>query len=113
MIDRYGSDKPDLRYGMELADLNDVFAGTGFNAFASVLTSGGRIQGIAAPGGAQLSRKELDELVTETKGRGAAGLVWMVVEESGVRSPVEKHLSADEIAGVARGDRREPPATWC
>jgi aspartyl-tRNA synthetase len=100
VIDRYGSDKPDLRYGMELADLNDVFAGTGFNAFASVVTSGGRIQGIAAPGGAQLSRKELDQLVTETKGRGAAGLVWMVVEEGGVRSPVEKHVSADEVAGV-------------
>jgi aspartyl-tRNA synthetase len=100
VIDRYGSDKPDLRYGMELADLNVVFAATGFNAFASVVTSGGRIQGIAAPGGAQLSRKELDQLVVETKGRGAAGLVWMVVEESGVRSPVEKHLSAEEIAGV-------------
>jgi aspartyl-tRNA synthetase len=100
VIDRYGSDKPDLRYGMELAELNAVFAGTGFNAFASVVTSGGRIQGIAAPGGAQLSRKELDDLVTDTKGRGAAGLVWVVVEESGVRSPVEKHLSPEEIAGV-------------
>jgi len=100
VIDRYGSDKPDLRYGMELADLNGVFAGTGFNAFASVVTSGGRIQGIAAPGGGQLSRKELDQLVTETKGRGATGLVWMVVEEGGVRSPVEKHLSAEEVAGV-------------
>jgi aspartyl-tRNA synthetase len=100
VIDRYGSDKPDLRYGMELADLGPVFAATGFNAFASVLTSGGRIQGIAAPGGGQLSRKELDELVTETKGRGAAGLVWMVVEDEGVRSPVEKHLAAEEIAGV-------------
>ena len=108
VIDRYGSDKPDLRYGMELADLNDVFAGTGFNAFASVVTSGGRIQGIAAPGGAQLSRKELDQLVTETKGRGAAGLVWMVVEESGVRSPVEKHLSADEIAGVLEATGAAP-----
>ncbi len=100
VVDRYGSDKPDLRYGMELADLNGVFAGTGFNAFASVVPSGGRIQGIAAPGGGQLSRKELDDLVTETKGRGAAGLVWLVVEDAGVRSPVEKHLSPEEIAGV-------------
>ena len=106
MIDRYGSDKPDLRYGMELADLNGVFAGTGFNAFASVVTSGGRIQGIAAPGGAQLSRKELDQLVTETKGRGAAGLVWMVVEERGVRSPVEKHLVGGGDRRRARGDGR-------
>ena len=82
-----------------------MFAGTGFNAFASVVTSDGRIQGIAAPGGGQLSRKELDDLVTETKGRGAAGLVWMVVEEDGVRSPVEKHLSPEEIVGVRERDR--------
>jgi aspartyl-tRNA synthetase len=100
VMDRYGSDKPDLRYGMELADLNDVFVGTGFNAFSAMVTSGGRIQGIAAPGGGQLSRKELDDLVIETKGRGAAGLVWLQVEAGGVRSPVEKYLSPDEIAGV-------------
>lgn len=100
VVDRYGSDKPDLRYGMELADLGPVFAGTGFKAFASVLSSAGRIQGLAAPGGGQLSRKELDDLVTETKGRGAAGLVWMVVEDDGVRSPVEKFLTPEEIAGV-------------
>ena len=108
VVDRYGSDKPDLRYGMELADLNGVFTGTGFNAFATVVTSGGRIQGIAAPGGGQLSRKELDDLVTETKGRGAAGLVWLVVEEAGVRSPVEKHLSAEEIAGVLEATGASP-----
>jgi aspartyl-tRNA synthetase len=109
MMHRYGSDKPDLRYGMmELADLDDVFAGTSFNAFASVVPSGGRIQGIAAPGGAQLSRKELDDLVTQTKGRGAAGLVWMAVEEGGVRSPVEKHLSLEEVAGVLEATGASP-----
>ena len=108
LIDRYGSDKPDLRYGMELVDLNETFAGTGFNAFASVVTSGGRIQGIAVPGGGQLSRKELDDLVTETKGRGAVGLVWLVVEEGGVRSPVEKHLWPEEIAGVLEATGASP-----
>jgi aspartyl-tRNA synthetase len=108
VLDRYGSDKPDLRYGMELADLNGVFAETGFKVFASVVTSGGRIRAIAAPGGGQLSRKELDDLVTETKGRGAAGLVWMVVEEGGVRSPVEKHLSPEEIAGVLEATGASP-----
>ncbi len=108
MMRRYGSDKPDLRYGMELADLDDVLAGTGFNAFASVVTSGGRIQAIAAPGGAQLSRKELDDLVTQTKGRGAAGLVWMVVEEGGVRSPVEKHLTPEEVASVLEATGASP-----
>ncbi len=103
MLTRFGTDKPDLRYGMELADLKAVFDGTGFNAFASVLASeGGAIKGLAAPGGAQLSRKELDQLVQDAKGRGAAGLVWMVAEADGVRSPVEKHLSREEIDGVLR-----------
>jgi aspartyl-tRNA synthetase len=108
MMERYGSDKPDLRYGMELVDLGEVFAGTGFNAFASVLTEGGRIKAIRAPGGADLSRKELDALIQETKGRGAAGLVWIVVEDEGVRSPVEKHLSPEEIAGVLRATGATP-----
>jgi aspartyl-tRNA synthetase len=97
---RYGSDKPDLRYGMELADLAAVFEHTEFRAFASALAEGGAIRGIAAPGGGSLSRKELDQLVTDTKGRGAAGLVWLVVDADGVRSPVEKFLSAEEIAGI-------------
>jgi aspartyl-tRNA synthetase len=101
MLARFGTDKPDLRYEMELADLGSVFEGTGFNAFASVLASDdGAIKGLAAPGGGQLSRKELDQLVQDAKGRGAAGLVWMVVEAEGVRSPVEKHLSEEEIDGV-------------
>ncbi len=109
-MERFGSDKPDLRYGMELADLGGVFASTGFNAFATVLASGGRIAGISAPGGAALSRKELDGLVDEVKGRGAAGLVWMAVEADSVRSPVEKFLTPEEIAavrtatGAAEGD---------
>jgi len=100
MLARYGSDKPDLRYGMEMADLAPVFAGTGFRAFASALASGGTVKGLAAPDGAQLSRKELDDLVQVTKERGAAGLVWIAVEEHGVRSPVERYLSSDELAGV-------------
>jgi len=103
MLARFGTDKPDLRYGMELADLASVFEGTGFNAFASVLSAeGGAIKGLAAPGGADLSRKDLDQLVQDAKGRGAAGLVWIVVEADGIRSPVEKHLSAEEIDGVRR-----------
>jgi aspartyl-tRNA synthetase len=101
MLERYGSDKPDLRYDMELVTLTDVFEGSGFNAFATVAADGGAIKALAAPGGGSLSRKELDKLVEDAKGRGAAGLVWMVVESGGiVRSPVEKFLSADEIARV-------------
>jgi aspartyl-tRNA synthetase len=102
MMSRFGSDKPDLRYGMELSDLGDVFRGTGFRAFGSVLGSEGLVKGFAVPGGAQLSRKELDDLVQVAKSRGAAGLVWMVVEPDGVRSPVEKHLAPAEIDGVRK-----------
>ncbi len=101
MLARFGSDKPDLRYGMELADLAPAFKGTSFNAFASVLEDGGAIKGLSAPGGGELSRRELDQLVLDVKGRGAAGLVWLVVQEgASIRSPVEKHLSPDEVAGV-------------
>jgi aspartyl-tRNA synthetase len=100
MLSRFGSDKADLRYGMELSDLGEVFAGTGFRAFGSVLEGGGLVKGFAAPGGSELSRKELDDLVQVAKSRGAAGLVWVVVEPDGIRSPVEKHLSAEEVEGL-------------
>jgi aspartyl-tRNA synthetase len=111
MVDRFGSDKADLRYGMELVDLVEVFRGSGFNAFAKVAADGGSIKALAAPGGGVLSRKELDRLVDDAKGRGAAGLVWLVVETGGtVRSPVEKFLTPDEIeqilqrTGAGEGD---------
>jgi aspartyl-tRNA synthetase len=110
MVSRFGSDKADLRYGMELVNLTDLFAGSGFNAFSSVATADGLIKALAAPGGGALSRKELDKLVDDAKGRGAAGLVWIVVEQDGLRSPVEKFLSDEEktalvaTTGAAPGD---------
>jgi aspartyl-tRNA synthetase len=86
---------------MELATLTDVFEGSGFNAFASVAAGDGAIKGLSAPGGGALSRKELDGLVEDAKGRGAAGLVWLVLQDDGgVRSPVEKFLSTEEIAAI-------------
>jgi aspartyl-tRNA synthetase len=100
MVGRFGSDKADLRYDLELVDLADLFVGSGFNAFAAVADAGGLIKAIRAPGGATLSRKELDGLVEDAKGRGAAGLVWIVVEDDGMRSPVDKFLDDDERAGI-------------
>jgi aspartyl-tRNA synthetase len=101
MLDRYGSDKPDLRYGMELATLTDLFEGSGFQAFAKVAAAGEAIKGLAAPGGAAaLSRKELDKLVEDAKGRGAAGLVWIAVEDDAFRSPVDRFLDDRERAGI-------------
>jgi aspartyl-tRNA synthetase len=97
---RYGSDKPDLRYGMELADLTDVFRDTGFRAFAGAIERGGVVKGLAAPGAAGWSRKDLDGLVVEAQGRGASGLVWMTWSGGQARSPVEKHLTPDEVAAA-------------
>ena len=97
---RFGTDKPDTRYDMELADLTKVFAGSAFQAFARVVADGGEVRGFAAPGAAGWTRKELDGLIQEAKARGAAGLVWIAVEGGTYRSPVEKHLSGDELAAV-------------
>jgi aspartyl-tRNA synthetase len=109
-MDRYGSDKPDLRYGMQLADVSEVFGRTEFRAFANVIEGGGVVKGFAAPGAASWSRKDLDSLVVEAQGRGASGLVWVAWAGGQARSPVEKHLSADEVSaaleatGAADGD---------
>ncbi len=116
MMDRYGSDKADLRYGLELVTLTHLFAGSGFNAFAGVAaTEDGAIKALCAPGaGAAFSRKDLDKLVEDAKGRGAAGLVWIVAEEGGaVRSPVEKFLSSEEIAGVLERTGAAPGDLVC
>ena len=99
-MDLYGSDKPDLRFGMEITDLSAAFAGTQFNAFSGALESDGTIRGING-GQLGLSRSGLDGLVARAQELGAKGLVWMVVEEDGtLRSPVAKFLSDTEMAGV-------------
>jgi len=97
---RYGSDKPDTRYGMELSDLSKEFSASGFRAFASVVGEGGAVKGLAAPGAAGWSRRDLDGLVDEAKARGATGLVWIAFLGEEARSPVEKHLTREEVAAV-------------
>jgi aspartyl-tRNA synthetase len=102
-MERYGSDKPDVRFGMELVELSDVFAGTGFKAFA-----GQTVKGIRVPGGAELSRKRLDELTDAAKRWGAKGLVWMRVQPDALDSPVAKFLSDDELGGLRTEMAAEP-----
>ena len=102
--ERFGSDKPDTRFGMELVELTPVFAGTEFNAFKAPC-----VKGIRVPGGADTTRKRLDELTDQAKRWGAKGLVWMRVEpatsgEAGgvsLNSPVVKFLSDAEQAALA------------
>jgi aspartyl-tRNA synthetase len=97
---RYGTDKPDLRFGMEIVELGDVFAATEFKAFRGVLEGGGLVAGISAPD-LGLSRSGLDGLVSQAQELGAKGLVWMVVEDDGsLRSPVAKFLSDAEQAAL-------------
>ncbi len=100
---RYGSDKPDTRYGMELADLTPAFRATRFRSFSVVVEGGGVIKGLAAPGAASWSRQELERLVVEAQSRGASGLVWIAVTGNEPRSPVQKHLSPDEVTAALEG----------
>jgi len=96
-LDRFGIDKPDLRFGLELVELTPLFAATEFNAFKA-----SAIKGIKVPGGAaEYGRNKLDALTDRAKGLGAKGLVWMKVEADGVlNAPVAKFLSDDEKAGL-------------
>ncbi|HKJ54883.1 MAG TPA: aspartate--tRNA ligase [Nitriliruptoraceae bacterium] len=98
---RFGSDKPDLRFAMELADLGEVFADTGVGVFKGVLDGGGVVVALAVPGGGDMTRRVFDEWTDWARGRGAKGLAWAVVEADGsLRSPLAKFMTDDEIAGV-------------
>ena len=97
---RYGSDKPDLRFEMELQDLTSVFVETTFAPFASIVESNGEIKGIVVPGGATLSRKVLDELQEYVKRYGATGLAWIKLGDE-ISSSLLKALGQDTIERVA------------
>ncbi|MBI3454470.1 MAG: aspartate--tRNA ligase [Candidatus Rokubacteria bacterium] len=90
-IGRYGSDKPDLRFGLELADCADLFRDGAFQLFARAVAQGGAVKALTVPGGS-FSRQDLDDLVAEAKGFGAQGLVWVKVGDGSLQSPVARHL---------------------
>jgi aspartyl-tRNA synthetase len=93
-VSRFGSDKPDLRFGMELVDVSPLFAGGEFQAFAQVVAAGKTVKALRVPGASGMSRKELDDLTAEAKQGGAQGLVWIKVNPDGVQSPVAKFMGA-------------------
>jgi aspartyl-tRNA synthetase len=99
-IARYGSDKPDLRYGLELKDCAEVLKDSEFVVFRGALDSGGQVKLILYPGGASLSRKEIDDLTQLAKDFGAKGLAYLMVTEEGVKSPIAKFLKQEEIDGL-------------
>ncbi len=103
---RYGSDKPDLRIALEFTDVAELVKGSEFKVFADVAASAdGRVIALRAPGGAALSRKQIDELGAHVAKYGAKGLAWMKVEDAakgreGVNSPIAKFLSDDALSGI-------------
>lgn len=109
-MDRYGSDKPDLRFGMELVDVSSVLAQNSFQVFQHAIQSGGVLKAIVVPGKADWSRKEVETWVGEAQGLGAKGLAWLSFKAEGVKGSVAKFVSEDEIAkikectGAATGD---------
>jgi aspartyl-tRNA synthetase len=98
---RYGTDKPDTRFGLPISDLTPIFALSPFSVFKQMKELGGTIRGLAVPKGAALSLKQLEELVAFAQGAGAGGLVWILLREDGTfKSPIQKLLSAPEISAL-------------
>ncbi|MGB3905354.1 MAG: aspartate--tRNA ligase [Anaerolineae bacterium] len=96
-MEKYGSDKPDMRFEMLLTDLSDLVGGSEFRVFSSTIGKGGRVKGIKVPGCAGYTRKQLDELGELAQQYGAQGLVSMAVTEEGIRSTIAKFLSPEEL----------------
>ncbi len=100
-MERFGSDKPDIRFGMELKDLGNILANTQFKVFSDVLHNGGSVKAINAEGyGLKLSRKDIDSLGEFVKTYKAKGLTWMNITEEGIKSPIAKFLNRQEIDSV-------------
>ena len=100
-VSRYGIDRPDTRFGLELHDLGEAVASSEFKVFADVLASGGVVRGINA-GARELPRSDLEALTELAKQHGAKGLVWAFVQDEGWRSPIAKFLSEGEIAAITQ-----------
>lgn len=101
-MNRYGSDKPDVRFGLELTDLSERFAGTEFRGFATVLESGGAVKALPVPAAqaGDLSRKRLGELEAHAKTYGAGGLAWLRRDGAGFSGPIAKFLSETEVTAL-------------
>ena len=104
-MDRFGTDKPDTRFGLEIKDISDIADGCGFKVFSAAVASGGRVKGINAKGCGSLSRKDIDELTEYVSIYGAKGLAYFIIESGGVKSAIAKFFNDDEMNKIA--DRLE------
>ncbi|MFR4250363.1 MAG: aspartate--tRNA ligase [Christensenellales bacterium] len=100
-MDRFGSDKPDTRFGLELCEISDLVANTNFKVFASIVKNGGTVRGINVKGGVdKFARRELDALVEYVKQYGAKGMAWISVKENELQSPIVKFFTEEETQAI-------------
>jgi aspartyl-tRNA synthetase len=99
-MEKYGSDKPDLRFGMEMVELTEELQNTGFSVFANAIKSGGCVKAICVNGGSSLTRSQIDNLTEMVKKEGLGGLAYIVLEENVQKSPILKFLSEIEISNI-------------
>jgi aspartyl-tRNA synthetase len=107
-LDRYGLDKPDIRFGLELKDISDIVEGSGFKVFSGVVKKGGIVKALNAKGCIDMSRKEIDDLTDFVAVYKARGLAWIKVQEDGWQSPIAKFFTDQEKEELARRIEMEP-----
>ena len=107
-MDRYGSDKPDTRFGLELQDVSDIAQASDFKVFQQAVELGGKVKGFAAPGMAGISRKDVDGLTNEAKIFGAKGLAWIKVTDTGFDSPLAKFFKNAQLTSMAERLQAKP-----
>jgi len=105
---RYGTDRPDTRFGFELVDLTETLRGCGFKVFRSVIEQGGVVKAINAKGCAEFSRKDLDDLTDYAARFGARGMAWIKIREENWQSPITKFFSDEELAAMGQALEAEP-----
>jgi aspartyl-tRNA synthetase len=106
-MDRYGTDKPDTRFGLELVDISEIVKTSKLSIFAKAVSQGGAVKTVNAKGGSKFSRTDLDKLEDFAKSLGAKGLAWMVVSSEGVKSPIAKFFTEDEINSILKATNAE------
>lgn len=113
-MDRFGSDKPDIRFGMELVNVSDLVEHSGFKVFADTVKNGGSVRAINAKGcGAKFSRREIDSLVEFVKIYKAKGMAWIVVEENELKSAITKFFTEDEVKALLERTEAKPGDLIC
>ena len=113
-MDRFGSDKPDIRFGLELVNVSDLVENCGFKVFADAVKNGGSVRAINAKGcGRKFSRREIDSLGEFVKTYRAKGLAWIVVEENELKSPITKFFTEEEVKAILERVAAEPGDLIC